>query len=283
MDATLGLIFDLKLLFGAVVGLLIGILAGITGMPLGALRLPAVYSIVPTPHIAAGTNLGIDTLTAATVSYRYWKEGLVDITILLFMGGFSCVGSFLGGYLSKLVSYKWLLVFIGLIYFYVGLDMLLGANGDKSRTGRSREVKPKGERPGEGRGWQPYVQGMTNKGAVVAALWGLVLGFIGGMAGLLMGSLRVPTMIKVMGLAPAVAAGTNMVISSFMAISGFLGHLLNRNLDLSVLLTMGIASMIGSYTGSQLGVTLSPITARRLIGVAITMMATVLFISGVRM
>ncbi|MFQ5862787.1 MAG: sulfite exporter TauE/SafE family protein [Candidatus Brocadiales bacterium] len=283
MDTTLELVFNLKLLFGAVVGLTIGTLAGITGMPLGALRLPAVYLIVPTPHIAAGTNLGVDTLTATTASYRYWKARLVDITVLLFMGGFSCIGSFLGGYSSKYVSYKWLLVFIGLVYFCVGVDMLRSATSRKSEAGQSHEGKPEGEKSDEGWRGESCSQRMEGRGVVIAALWGFILGFIGGMAGLLMGSLRVPTMIKAMGLAPAAAAGTNMVISLFMAVSGFLGHLLHRNLDLSVLLTMGIASMIGSYAGSQLGVTLSPTATKRLIGVAITMMAIVLFFNGVRM
>lgn len=281
MDAILAYLPSLKFLFGAIVGLVIGTLAGITGMPLGALRLPAVYSIVPTPHIAAGTNLGIDTLTATTASYRYWKGGLINITILIFMGSFSCLGAFLGGYSSKFVSYKWLLIFIGLVYFCIGFNMLFGFAG-----GRSEAEQTDGEGRDEreaGGGTGSYMYETERRGAAVSALWGFVLGFIGGMAGLLMGSLRVPTMIKVMRLAPAVAAGTNMAISSFMAISGFLGHLLHRNLDLSVLVTMGAASIVGSYTGSRLGVTLSPLTATRLIGAAIIMMAIVLFINGIRL
>ncbi len=283
MDTTLGYVINLKLLFGASVGLTIGTLAGITGLPLGALRLPAVYAIVPTPHIAAGTNLGIDTLTATIASYRYWKEGLVNITILLFMGGFSCIGSFLGGYSSKFVSYKWLLVFIGLVYLYVGFDMLRSVANEKSGTGPLCDTKPGEKKTSEGHRQEHRVHRIEGKGAATAALWGFVLGFIGGMVGLLMGSLRVPTMIRIMGLAPAEAAGTNMVISSCMAISGVLGHSLHRNFDIFVLLTMGTTSMIGSYMGSQLGVTLSPVNARRLIGIAITVMAVALFINGIRM
>lgn len=283
MDATLIQFVDLKLLLGSIVGLMIGILAGITGLPLGALRLPVVYAIVPTPHIAAGTNLGIDTLTATTASHRYWKEGLVNISVIIFMGGFSCIGAFLGGYSSKYVSYKWLLTFIGLVYFCVGLDMLRGVSNRKSSACQSHE-----EEPGEGdpvtRGAQRNCTARTKgKSEALAALSGFVLGFIGGMAGLLMGSLRVPTMIKAMGMAPATAAGTNMIISSFTAVSGFGGHLVHRNIDLSVLIVMGVASMIGSYVGAKLGVTLSPSTTRKLIGTAIILMAVVLFINGIRL
>lgn len=283
MDALLIQFADLKLLFGAIVGLIIGVLAGVTGLPLGALRLPVVYSIVPTPHIAAGTNLGIDMLTAVTASYRYWKGGFVNISILIFMGGSSCIGAFLGGYSSKFVSYKWLLIFIGLMYFCVGLDMLRGAVNEKVGTGPLNEGQPSREGPSVPTAQPDCMTRVKENSEMLAALSGFVLGFVGGMAGLLMGSLRVPAMIKTMGLAPATAAGTNMVISLFTAISGFGGHIVHRNLDLSVLLTMGVASMIGAYVGAKLGVTLSPSTTKKLIGMAIVLMATALFINGIRL
>ncbi len=283
VDAALEHIFNLKFLFEVVIGLAIGVFAGVAGMPLGALRLPAVYLMVPTPQIAAGTNLGIDVLTATTAAYKYWRSHMVESTVLLFMGGFSCIGSFLGGYFSRFASYKGLLIFIGLVYFWVGLDMFFRAAAGESATETSGDQKP-GEdiSAGEHKGGsgRPAI-GLRN--TVAASLWGFVLGFIGGMVGLLMGSLRVPTMIKLMGLTPAVAAGTNMSISSFMALSGFSGHLMHGNLDLPVLITVGTASIIGSYVGSHLGISLNPLAMKRLIGVAIVLMAIALFISGVRL
>ncbi len=283
MDAALEHIFSLKFLFEITVGFAIGAFAGVAGMPLGPLRLPVLYLIVPTPQIAAGTNLGIDTLTATTAAYRYWRSHLVESSVFLFMGGFSCIGSFLGGYLSMFASYKGLLIFIGLVYFCVGLDMLFRAAGGVSVMERLGWQEPDEDRPAAGRERGPGRRVIGRRNAVVTALWGFILGFIGGMVGILMGSLRVPTMIKVMGLTPAVAAGTNMSISSFMALSGFSGHLVHRNIDLSVLITMGAASIVGSYAGSHLGVSLDPLAMRRLIGVAIVLMAIALFVSGVRL
>ncbi len=283
VDAALEHVFNLKFLFEVAVGLAIGVFAGVAGMPLGALRLPALYLIIPTPQIAAGTNLGIDTLTATTAAYRYWRSHLIEGTVFIFMGGFSCIGSFLGGYLSSFAPYKGLLIFIGLAYFLVGLDMFFRAAAAKSATETSGNQKPgedisAGEHKGES--GRPAI-GLRN--TVAAALWGFVLGFIGGMVGILMGSLRVPTMIKVIGLTPAVAAGTNMSISSFMALSGFSGHLMHGNLDLPVLITVGTASIVGSYAGSHLGISLNPLAMKRLIGAAIILMAIALFITGVRL
>jgi uncharacterized membrane protein YfcA len=259
-------LLSLKFLFGLLVGLVIGLLAGLTGMPLGALRLPAVYAVVPTPHVAAGTNLGIDTLASITGSYRYWKSGKVETWIFLFMGSSSCLGSFLGGYFSRYFSHKWFLFVIGVVYLYTGLNMLYGTIWGVA------VVSPEEARP-RGREWA----------AGVAALWGFLLGFIGGLVGLLMGSLRVPALIKGMGLPPALAAGTNLAISSFTALSGFIGHCLQKNFDVPILLVMGLASMAGAYLGSHLAVNLSPLALRRLISVAVILMAGTLIVKSLRM
>ncbi len=258
-------IISLKFLLSTLAGTVVGLLAGLTGMPLGALRLPAVYAVVPTSHVAAGTNLGIDTLSSIIGSYRYWKGGKVDVWIFLFMGSFSCIGSFLGGYFSRYLSHKWFLLVIGVVYLYTGLSMLWGTIWGISIPS-GEEVVPKGR-----------------KWAVAAALWGFALGFIGGMVGLLMGSLRVPAMISGMGLPPALAAGTNMAISSFTALFGFTGHYLQRNFDLPVLALMGLASMAGAYLGSHLAVNLSPLALKRLISTAITLMATTLIVKSLKM
>ena len=257
-------VLSLKFLFSVLTGMTIGLLAGLTGMPLGALRLPAVYAVVPTPYVAAGTNLGIDTLSSLTGSYRYWKGGKVEPWIFLSMGSFSCLGSFFGGYFSHCLSHKWFLLVIGLVYLYTGISMLWGTIWGVLIS--SGDVVP------GGRKW-----------VGTAALWGFVLGFIGGMVGLLMGSLRVPAMIRGMGLPPALAAGTNMAISSFAALSGFIGHYLQKNFDVPVLLVMGLASMAGAYLGSHLAVNLSPLALRRLISTAITLMATTLIVKSLRM
>ncbi|HHT9118940.1 MAG TPA: sulfite exporter TauE/SafE family protein [Candidatus Hypogeohydataceae bacterium YC41] len=258
-------IFSFTFLFAVLAGLAIGILAGLTGMPLGALRLPAVYVMVPTSYVAAGTNLGIDTLASLTGSYRYWKGGKIEPWIFLFMGSFSCIGAFLGGYFSRCLPHKWFLLVIGIVYLYSGLSMLWVTISGVSTSGGEESVP-------EGKKW-----------AGASALWGFILGFIGGMVGLLMGSLRVPVMIRSMGLAPALAAGTNIAISSLTALSGFLGHCLQRNFDVTVLLIMGLASMAGAYLGSHLAINLSPLALKRLISSAIILMATTLILKSLRM
>lgn len=258
-------IFSLKFLFSLLAGMAIGITAGLAGMPLGALRLPAVYAVVPTPHVAAGTNLGIDTLASFTGAYKYWRAGKVEPWIFLFMGSFSCIGSFLGGYFSPYLSHKWLLLVIGIVYLYIGVSMFWGTMYGVSTSGEEG-VMPKGKE------W-----------TVTVALWGLILGFIGGMVGLLLGSLRVPAMIRGLGLSPALAAGTNLAISAFTALSGFLGHGLQKNFDVPVLLIMGLSSMAGAYLGAHLAVNLSPLALKRLISVAVILMATALIIKSLRL
>jgi uncharacterized membrane protein YfcA len=49
---------------------------------------------------------------------------------------------------------------------------------------------------------------------------------IGGVVGLGLVQLRLPAMIQVLGVDPRIAAGTNLVISTFTGLFGFIGHLL---------------------------------------------------------
>jgi uncharacterized membrane protein YfcA len=79
------------------------------------------------------------------------------------------------------------------------------------------------------------------------------------------------------------AAGTNMAISSVTAVSGFAGHCLQKNFDVPVLFIMGLASMAGAYLGSHLAINLSPLALRRLISVAIILMATTIILRSLKM
>ncbi len=251
-----------EFLFSSFVCIAIGVLAGVSGMPLGALRLPAVYLVVPTSHIAAGTNLAIDTLASMGASYRYWKVGKIEPRIFLFMSVFSCIGAFLGGYLSRFIPHDWFLLVIGIVYLYTGIKMFLGTMGTKCVLSEIEVTSP------------------GDRFAFIAALWGFILGFVGGMVGLLMGSLRVPAMIRFMRLSPVLAAGTNMAISFCTALFGFTGHYIQKNYDVHVLVILGLASMLGAYLGSCLAINLRPLSLRRVIATSIILMATTLLLKS---
>jgi len=108
---------------------------------------------------------------------------------------------------------------------------------------------------------------------------GFFVGILGGLVGLVLGSIRLPAMIKILKTEPKIAVGTNMLISSVMGMSGFIGHLINNEVNYLYLIVLGPSAMIGGFLGARYTNRLSSVTLKKLIGVVLAIVAVVLFIS----
>jgi len=51
--------------------------------------------------------------------------------------------------------------------------------------------------------------------------------------------------------APKIAVGTNMLVSSVMGISGFVGHIINNEVNSLYLIVLGPSAMIGGFLGTK--------------------------------
>ena len=89
-------------------------------------------------------------------------------------------------------------------------------------------------------GWPP-------EGAI-----GLTVGLVGGAGGLILGSIRLPTLIRVLRVDPRIAAGTNLFIGFVMGSVGWVGHAVQGQVDYPLLVLMGSSAMAGSYYGAKL-------------------------------
>ena len=67
-----------------------------------------------------------------------------------------------------------------------------------------------------------------------AALSGLAIGVVGGVVGLILGSLRMPALLRWVGETPQKAVGTNVTVGVFVGVAGALAHLPNAAPDLDV-------------------------------------------------
>ena len=81
---------------------------------------------------------------------------------------------------------------------------------------------------------------------------GLGIGLLGGAVGLLLGSVRLPPMLRILRTDPRVAAGSNMFVGMVMGALGWVGHLLYGQFDWKLLLTLGPTAIVGSYLGARL-------------------------------
>ena len=102
---------------------------------------------------------------------------------------------------------------------------------------------------------------------------GLGVGLLGGAVGLILGSIRLPALIRILRVDPRIAAGSNLFIGFIMGSLGWIGHVARGQVDYALLIPMAAAAMVGSYYGAKL-------TGRVRLDTLITVMGGVLVVVG---
>ncbi len=222
-----------------VVSLGVGVLGGFIGLALGTIRLPVLLLLgIPVP-VAAGTNIMVSTASALTGAIRHYRDGRVDFRIVIVMGAPACIGALLGGLSSRFVPENLLIMIVGLLVFWQGIELVLRAH--KNQPGQASDVSGTGKNFNAGTGRITVSSGTA-----------FAVGLLAGWAGLILGTLRLPIMIRILGTNPRVAAGTNLFIGFVMGTMGWLGHLVNGQVDIPLLIMMSAGAMTGSYYGARL-------------------------------
>ena len=222
----------------------VGIFGGFVGLALGTIRLPAMLLLGMPAPIAGGTNILVSGLACLSGSIRHLREGRVNVRIVLVMGIPAFVGAFIGGFLSDVAPEGILILFAGLLVFWQGIEFLIMAR-ERRREGASDTNMFGGELSDSA--------GLFTPGRMSAeAGIGLGVGLLGGAVGLILGSIRLPALIRILRVDPRIAAGTNLFIGMFIGAFGWVGHVLQGEVDYVLLVLMGGAAMIGSYYGAKL-------------------------------
>ena len=227
-----------------VISFAVGILGGFVGLALGTIRLPAMLLLGMAAPIAGGTNILVSGLASLTGAIRHLREGRVNMRIVLVMGVPAFIGAFLGGFLSDDAPTGVLMLFAGLLVFWQGVEFLIMAR-ERSREDATDTNLFGGELSGSA--------GMFTPGRMSAeAGIGFGVGLLGGAVGLILGSIRLPALIRILRVDPRIAAGTNLFIGVLIGASGWVGHVVEGKVDYALLVPMGAAAMIGSYYGAKL-------------------------------
>ena len=221
----------------------VGILGGFVGLALGTIRLPMMLLLGMAAPIAGGTNILVSGLASLAGAARHWREGRVNLRIVLVMGVPACIGALIGGFMSDAAPTGLLIALAGLLVFWQGVEFLIMVR-ERSKSGEDQALFG-GELNGSA--------GMFTPGRVSAeAGIGLGVGLLGGAVGLILGSIRLPALIRILRVDPRIAAGTNLFIGVLIGASGWVGHVINGQVDYALLALMGAAAMVGSYYGAKL-------------------------------
>jgi uncharacterized membrane protein YfcA len=224
---------------------------GLVGLVLGNLRLPLIVLVATSPAAGAGANVAISGAAALTAGYGHWRGGRISWRLFWWMAPTSLIGAIAGGLISGVLPDRVLLGAISVVVLYGAVEVW-------------RYQRPKAEEGGR----VPTQREMF----VNAALVGFGVGVLGGFVGLILGSLRLPAMVRWAGVSPYAAVGTNAAVGAVVGIGGLIGHL-PSGIDWAILGVGAAAAMPAAYLGSHF-------TGRLDEHQLIRAMAAVLLVSG---
>jgi uncharacterized membrane protein YfcA len=200
---------------------------GLVGLVLGNLRLPVVVLLASSPAAGAGANVGISGVAAITAAGQHARAGRVDWRLFRWMAPTSLAGAIVGGLISGVLPSRVLLAVIAIVVLYGAIEVLR-----YRRPATDREL--------------PRHELVLNAAAI-----GFGVGVIGGIVGLILGSLRLPAMVKWAGVGPYGAVGTSAAVGAVVGVGGVLGHI-PSGIDWDLLAVGAAAAMPGAYLGSHL-------------------------------
>ena len=200
-----------------------GYLGSMLGLVLGTLRLPLIVLATGSPLTAAGTNIAVSAAAAGAGGLKHAREGRVSWRVVAWTAPPSVAGAVLGALLADDVSEALLYGIIAAILVWSGVDLAL---------------RPIAARPRE--------RLRVGRGGVLAFL----VGVLGGAVGVILGTLRMPALVRSVGLDVRAAAGTNLVVGFLLGVAAFATHAIGgEGVDWAVL----GAGLAGAIPGGWLG------------------------------
>jgi uncharacterized protein len=225
---------------------------GLVGLVLGNIRLPALLLISSSPAAGAGANIGVSGIAATTAAVTQVRAGRIHWRVFWWMAPPSVAGAILGGLVSGALPGTALLIVIGVALLVFGADLL-------------RPRGPIGRR-----------EQLNIPAAVVS---GAVIGFLGGLVGLILGSLRMPALLRFVGEEPVRAVGTNLLVGIFVGAAGVVGHVPSGIDWLAFAIGAG-ASVPGALLGARLTGRLDERELLRAVGAVLLFAGTVTLVQA---
>lgn len=211
----------------AAIGLLSGFLSGLFGVGGGTVIVPLLVMLAAfSQKLASGTSSAAIIPTAAVGVITYAVHGDVDWIAALLLAAGAVVGAQFGTRLLHRLSepvLRW--IFVGfLIVVMISLFFVIPE--------RDAELH------------------LTFWSAAALVLTGLVTGVMSGLIGVGGGIIVVPVLILLFGSSDLIAKGTSLLMMIPTTMSGTIGNLRHKNVDLIAGLVIGIAACVTTPLGA---------------------------------
>lgn len=243
----------------AVIGLAAGFLSGLFGVGGGVVIVPLLVLILHfDQRLAAGTSLAaiLPTASIGVISYAL-SDAVAWIPGLILAAG-SIIGAQLGTWLLPRISQnalRWgFVVFLAVVI--VSLFIVIPSREAQLELGV----------------W--VVLGLI--------VLGLLTGTVAGLIGIGGGVIVVPMLMLVFGASDLVAKGTSLLMMIPTALSGTIGNLRRRNVDLLAAAVVGLAACTTTALGAWLATVVDPLIGNVLFAVFLAFIAVQLILRSLR-
>jgi len=248
--------FNLSYLWLPFVGLAIGILVTMFGGGGGFFYVPILTLLFHVPtQIAAATSLAATIPTVVVGSLEHYRKGNIDLRVGIIFGVAGLAGAFGGAYLSDLISSSLLQKLFGVYAIVLTIPMALTSRKRfKGQGNVDTQPKP-----------------ITTIKVILSIFFGVISGIMAGLFGT-SGTATIVAGLYILDLPVTMVVGTSVLVVLFNALSGFVGHLLVGQFDLSLFLFLGIGAVLGAFVGPKLLAKINVQTLEKVYGVLFTLL-----------
>ncbi len=245
----------------AIVSFTLSFIGAAVGLILGHLRLPLMVVYLGSPVAGSATNLVISGSGAFAGAYRHLRAGRVSWVGLAMMGIPSAVGAVVAVLIFVRINPLWSYLVIGVMLVVSGINLIR----KKATDAPAGDIS------------------MTRR-IVVEIVIGLVLGALAAITGLMLGSLRLPMMIRYLRMDPKQAVGTNMAVGCLTGLVGAATAFAigSAHLNWLVLAAVIPPTLVGGYLGGWMTGKLSKEGVQKLAGWIIVFSGVLLLGQGAR-
>jgi uncharacterized membrane protein YfcA len=244
----------------SLVGLLIGLLVGLTGMGGGSLLAPIMILFFRIPPVwAIGTDIAYSTITKAVGSLVHIRQKTVNFQIALWLACGSVPSTLLSIGLVQYLRTHYHSLVDGFILRVLGITLMIVAvllllkplimKGVEQRNLKRRKLvtlNEEQEEKGTNRWEQRYRP-------LVTIVVGAAVGFLVGLTSVGSGTLIIVSLAFMFPrLGPRELVGTDIFQAFMLLASGVIGYLLSGTINWPMVLLLLIGSLPGVFLGSRL-------------------------------
>ena len=258
----------------AVISFGLSYLGSAVGLVLGQLRVMLLVYVLGDVVVGTSTSLVISTCGTLAGVIPHLRGKRISPVLLLTIGAPSAIAAHLCARYATKADPHLVKTLIAVVVLLAGFELLRGAKKVEEAT---KNAKTDEKREADRGVFRKLPRPMLIALEIVV---GIVLGAMSGMVGLLLGSLRLPAMVRLARVEPAVAVGTNMAIGALTGLAGGLGASVHGHVHLPTFFIVMPLTILGAHMGAKKAGTVDRGTLLRWMGYALIPTALLMMVES---